>query len=72
MLKVIILITQTVNKNNPGMRITIISAAAMTYCLAPVVKATHGVDLKETKAMDELADTILQLIFGGILAASAQ
>ncbi len=50
---------------------TIISAAAMTYCLAPVVKATHGVDLRETKAMDELADTILQLIFGGVLAASA-
>ena len=46
---------------------TIISAAAMTFCLAPVVDATHGVDLGETTSMDELADTVLDLLFNGLI-----
>ena len=47
---------------------TIISAAAMTYCLAPVVDATHGVDLAKSASMDEMADTVLTILFDGILA----
>ncbi len=47
---------------------TIISAAAMTYCLAPVVEATHGVDLSTTRTMDELADSVLNILFDGLLA----
>ena len=47
---------------------TIISAAAMTYCLAPVVDATHGVDLAKSASMDEMADTVLTILFDGLLA----
>ena len=46
---------------------TIISAAAMTYCLAPVVEATHGVDLNDEVAMNELADSFLTILFDGLL-----
>ena len=46
---------------------TIISAAAMTYCLAPVVDATHGVDLAKSTSMDEMADTVLTILFDGLL-----
>ena len=46
---------------------TIISAAAMTYCLAPVVDATHGVDLAKSASMDEMADTVLTILFDGLL-----
>ncbi|MDG2034654.1 MAG: TetR/AcrR family transcriptional regulator [Rhodospirillales bacterium] len=47
---------------------TIISAAAMTYCLAPVVDATHNVDLAQSASMDEMADTVLTILFDGLLA----
>jgi len=47
---------------------TIISAAAMTYCLAPVVKATHGVDLTSDSNMEELADSVMEILFDGLLA----
>lgn len=47
---------------------TIISAAAMTYCLAPVVDAIHGVDLAKSASMDEMADTVLTILFDGVLA----
>ena len=40
----------------------------MTYCLAPVVDATHGVDLAKSASMDEMADTVLTILFDGILA----
>ena len=46
---------------------TSISAAAMTYCLAPVVEATHGVDLNDEVAMNELADSFLTILFDGLL-----
>ena len=47
---------------------TIISAAAMTYCLAPVVEATHGVDLTASEATEDLADSVLTILFDGLLA----
>jgi hypothetical protein len=40
----------------------------MTYCLAPVVEATHGVDLGDEVAMNELADSFLTILFDGLLA----
>ncbi len=46
---------------------TFISAASYTFCLAPLVQEVHGVDLRTQESIDELSDTILEMIFGGII-----
>ncbi len=46
---------------------TMIAASSMTYCVGPLVKEIHCVDLRDKERIDELSDTILDIIFHGIL-----
>jgi len=46
---------------------TLISAASFTFCISPMVKEVHGKDLTTPQTIDELSDTIMELIFSGVL-----
>ncbi len=46
---------------------SIISIATYVFCVAPLVKEVHSVDVTTPETIDELADTILEIIFTGIL-----
>lgn len=43
-----------------------IAAASYTFCLAPLVTESHGVDLKKEDVIEELSDTIMEMTLGGI------
>ena len=47
---------------------TIISASSLTFCLGAMVKQVHGVDLKRQERIDEVADTIVGVLFEGLRA----
>jgi hypothetical protein len=46
---------------------SIISISTYAFCVAPLVKEVHGVDVTSRETINELADTILDIIFSGIL-----
>lgn len=47
---------------------TIISASAFTFCLGPMLQQVHGVDIRDPKVFEILADSIIEIIFSGISA----
>ena len=46
---------------------TLVSASAFTFCLAAMVDQVYRVDLTKAHAINEMADTIIDMLFNGIL-----
>lgn len=48
------------------------SAASLSFALHTIVKDMYGVDLGQQKAVTSFSDTLIDILFNGLLAASAE
>lgn len=50
---------------------TIVSASAFTFCLTALVKLVYQANLTEEQTIQEMADTIIEILFNGLVAGPA-